>query len=353
MSDKGRQREEPKRQPKETEEGRPSALIKAIFRFSVFAATVALLADFYYGFVSPIQNWEQFVPESMMAGLSEGQQQATRASVRWEVVHLCLRQAIETIIFTVALSIAASARLRRGAWLWWRNLTNVRSTLDALAKSAAAVGIIAALDVFTLSPNLQTTYVSCHTLLDANAVRGSFAGEPPPGFEEAFDEWMIGADTIGSRTPEECWVDDDYDRFIRLVKERIDERADREKVLTQIEKHSFQLVSFMLWNWGRGSASDLTLALPAHFELLNGPQGSLDMKQGDAVSWVMRTPPGETGHFVEVGIDFDAAHDPDLVVYVFALLVVWGFFVGPALLTTWWRTGESREATRRPQKSSE
>ena len=299
----------------------------------------ALLAQLVWN----VYRATQLVPPSGFI-LTEGQLETTREVLAWEAVRRSLWGLIAFTIIVGVLALLGSKRLRTGARTWWTDLGRVRSTVDVLAKTAAVVGVFAVLDIFTLAPKLQATY-ACQTLFDPEALRDAYGGETPQVQAAILFGGSIHVDDLKSylkSSPEEliaCASDNDVERFRDSLIEHLPEPADTEVVRTQIEESTYQWASLSVVNLGRGSALDVTLAMPVPFELTGGPQGVFDLQEGEGVSWTMETPGGETGHNPTVQIGLKSAHDPDLTFYIFALMVTWGLLVVPALAAGFWRIG--------------
>lgn len=157
--------------------------------------------------------------------------------------------------------------------------------------------------------------------------------------------WGSSIGNIRRSSPEDLndCADAGYRRFTESFVEHLPESADKKLIRTRIEEHSFQFLLVSLINYGRGSARDVTLAMPVPFELTDGPQGPFDLEEGGIVSWRMETPKGEVDHPPAVRIDFDSGHDPDLILYIFYLVLAWGLIVGPALVAEFLKSGAEAE----------
>lgn len=131
-----------------------------------------------------VRRAQQFIPSTDFE-FTEGELQIIREVTTWQAVRVSLLWLTTFIIALIPLALYASKRLRLGAVRWWTNLERVRSVIDALAKTAAVVGVIAAVDILTLAPKLQDTYI-CETLLDLDVISDAYPGEFPAEVEDAF-----------------------------------------------------------------------------------------------------------------------------------------------------------------------
>jgi hypothetical protein len=292
-----------------------------------------------------------FLPPSDFT-LTEGQVRNVREFAEWSAVRLTMTTAI---VYTLVLALGAwmgLPRLRKGAVTCWRDLKNVQSAIDALAKTAAVVGVIVALDIFALPPRLQTSYV-CATLpapdaFEDPALKNAYGGKAPSEVKAALLEWaneFSGIEDIKTDPSDlnACAFDQGYQDFKAAVIDNPPDPALRPLLRRTFEEHSYQVVSISLFNYGRGSALNVHAAMPVPFELTDGPQGTFDLGESEGVSWRMTTAEGEIGHDPTVEFGFESARNLDLTFYAFVLLLAWGVFVAPALVAEFWRNGYPTE----------
>jgi hypothetical protein len=109
-----------------------------------------------------------FLPPSDFT-LTEGEIENAREFAEWNAVRATMQAFTGWVILLALGALIWIPELRRGARRWWPDVEHARSVVDLLAKTAAVVGVIAALDIFTVAPRLQTTY-ACATLISPEAV---------------------------------------------------------------------------------------------------------------------------------------------------------------------------------------